>query len=375
MITCSIGVASGYVSADLIWTGLPDPDAVTYYIAEAGLGLQKLVENHPQYKDYDIRTGDDARSIVMAVLLANEEDSRTKAGIYLNQAKLEEALDPGVWEGLKDATDEYRRVLRPILQSVELRKGKKIWLPGKSYIQALKGKGIIPTRPGWKNAVIAVVKGIGGFVAGLVEGFVTSIADVFIGIYEMIKSIISFVIDLISGEAIKAAEEFYDIVKEMSAGELFKMLKEALVQMISSSVEEFSNKWNSNNTYNQWNFRGYVIGYILAELLMIIFTAGTATTAKWLGKLGKIGEKLAKILSKVLGKVDDLLDKVPGRKRRKNRRGRRQHGWREGERQGARAACGLDVGQRDCRDSRCPRQPRVGGGALPGAAQAEVQMD
>jgi hypothetical protein len=307
----------GYVRDYLIWTGLPDPDAVTYYIAEAGLGLQKLVENHPQYKDYDIRTGDDARSIVMAVLVANEGDSRTEKGVYLNQAKLAEASDPGAWEWIKDAADKYRRVLRPILQSVELRLGEKIWLPGKSYIQALKGKGIIPTRPEWKNVAIAAAKGIGGFVAGLVEGFGTSIADVFIGIYELIKSVISFVVDLISGKAIEAAEEFYDTVKEMSPGELFKMLKDALVQMISSSVEEFSRKWNADNTYNRWNYRGYVIGYILAEVLLLIFTAGTATIAKWLGKLGKLGQKLLKVLDKVLGKVDDLLDKVPGRKHRK----------------------------------------------------------
>ncbi len=317
--------AVGYVASHLVWTGLPDPDAVLYYIAEPGLGLQKLVENHPQYKDYDIRTGDDARSIVMAVLAANEEDTRTSGGVRLNEEKLAEASNTGTWEGLKDKADEYRRVLRPILQSVELVKDKKIWLPGKTYIQALKGKGIIPTRAGWKNTAIAIAKGVGGFAAGLGEGFIMSIADVFIGIYEMIKSVVSLIRDLVSGEALKAAEEFYDALVEMietkTVGEIFTMLKDALVQMVTSSVNDFTNKWNSNNTYNRWNFRGYVVGYILAEIVMIIFTAGTATVAKWLGKLGKLGAKILKVLAKVFDKVDDVLDKVPGRKGRKKHKG------------------------------------------------------
>lgn len=311
----------GYVADHLIWTGLPDPDSELYYIAEPGLGLQKLVENHPKYKDYDIRTGDDARSIVMAVVAANEEDKRTKKGVRLNETKLAEASDPGLWEGLKDKADAYRSVLRPILQSVELFLDEKIWLPGKSYIQALKGKGIIPTRSGWKNTVIAIGKAVGGFASGLGEGFIMSIADVFIGIYDMVKSIISMVGDLISGKALEAAEELYDSIEEMlktkTVGEIFTMLKDALVDMVTSSVNEFTDKWNSNNTYNRWNFRGYVVGYILAEIVMIIFTAGTATIVKWLGKFGKLGAKIIKVLGKVFDKVDDVLDKIPGRKGRK----------------------------------------------------------
>lgn len=305
----------GYVSEALVWRGLPDPDAVLHYVAEAGLGLQKLVENHEQYKDYDIRTGDDARSIVMAVLVANDQDGRTRGNVYLNQAKLAEAQDPGVWEGIKDKADEYRRVLRPILQSVELKLGTKIWLPGKQYVEALKEQEIIPTRPEWKNAAIAVTKGVGGFLSGLVDGFFSSILDVFVGIYDLIKTIITQAMNLISGEAIRQAKEFYDTVKEMSAEELLTQLKTAVTTMVGEFFKDFARRWTSNNTYDRWYFRGSIVGYVLAEVLMAIFSGGAVTAVKWLGKLGKLGGKLAKILTRVLHKVDAVLDKVPGRKR------------------------------------------------------------
>lgn len=308
--------SSGYVSSALVWRSLPDPEAVLYYISDAGMGLQKLVENHEQYKDYDIRTGDDARSIVMAVLVANDQDERTKGHVYLNKSKLAKAQDPGLLEGIKDKGDEYRRVLRPILQSVELLLDKKIWLPGKQYTSALKDKGIIPTRPEWKNVAIAVTKGIGGFLSGLVEGFFSSIIDVFVGIYDLIKSIISQVMDLISGEAIRKAKEFYDTVSEMSAEELLTMLLDAVTTIVGNFFKDFERKWNANNLYQKWSFRGNVVGYVLAEVLMAIFSGGIATATKWLGKLGKLGSKLAKVLTSVFKKVDSILDKIPGRKKR-----------------------------------------------------------
>jgi hypothetical protein len=314
----------GYIAEHLVWMGLPDPDAQLFYVGEKGMGLQKLVESPKHYKlknaDYlqnYIETGDDARSLVMAIYTANEQDNRTKGHVYINQAKLKEAQNPGAIEGLKDRADEYRRVLRPILQSVEVLHGQKIWVPGEAYIKSLKDKEIIPTRPEWKNVAIAAAKGIGGFLAGLVDGFFSAIIEVFTGIYDLIKSVISLVMDLLSGELIRQAEEIYDQVSSMSASELVKMLKDAVTMIISEMFSDFIKRWCSNNVYESWYFRGQIVGYIAAEVLMAIFTAGAATAVKWLGKLGKLGGKLAQVLGKILKKVDDAFDKVPGRKGRK----------------------------------------------------------
>ncbi|MEM8674589.1 MAG: DUF4157 domain-containing protein [Cyanobacteria bacterium P01_G01_bin.67] len=305
----------GYVASHLVWSNLPDPGAVLYYVKDSGQGLQKLVENQGQYQGYNIRTGDDARSIIMAVYLANEQDSRTKGNVYINQDKLEKAQNPSFSESLKDELDEYRRVLRPILQSVELQQNKKIWLPSPSYIESIKKAGILPSRSELKNVAIAASKGIGGFVSGLSDGFLSSIVDIFVGVYDLIKEVISLVIDLISGDAIRAAQDIYNLLEEMSADEILKLLKNAIVGFFDDLFADFSENWNAKNTFNKWHFRGKVIGYILAEVLIILLSGGTANAAKWLGKLGKVGDKLATILNNTLGKAESLLDKaLPGRK-------------------------------------------------------------
>ncbi|HYE13811.1 MAG TPA: hypothetical protein VD968_05145, partial [Pyrinomonadaceae bacterium] len=282
---------------------------------------QKIVENHPQYAGYNITTGDDARSLVMAVLVANMEDSRTKDNVYINQEKLAEAKDPGLLGEAADYADEYRRVLRPILQSVEVKRHVRIWLPGPSYIRMMRDRNIIPTRPDWKNTAVKVVKGVGGFLSGLVEGFVTSIIDVFRGIYDLIKSIISTIGDLLSGELIQQAQEIYDKVVEMAANmtaeDFLKMIIGAVTAVVSEIFNDFMRRWDASNHYDKWHFRGYVVGYIVAEVVLAIFTGGTTLAVKLLGKLGKVGALLMKVFRKVLGKVDDMFDAVPGRKARR----------------------------------------------------------
>jgi hypothetical protein len=84
-----------------------------------------------------------------------------RESVYINEEKLAEARDPGALEKLKDAADEYRAVLRPILQSVELQNNEKIWLPGPAYIRSMQRSSAIPTRPGWKNAARGVTGGSG----------------------------------------------------------------------------------------------------------------------------------------------------------------------------------------------------------------------
>ena len=56
-------------------------------------------------------------------------------------------------------------------------------------------------------------------------------------------------------------------------------------------VNDFLDKWNQQHPYDRWHFRGFIVGYILAEVLMMIFSAGIATAVKWVGKLGRLAEK------------------------------------------------------------------------------------
>lgn len=305
---------SGYLADWLVRDDLPDPEAVMYRVQQ-GDQLGRLVQNHPLYQDYPIQLGDDARSLVMAVYMAN----RNNGGVTLNPQRAEKPWYADVWDAVAGAADDYRDELAPIYQMAELTAGKLIWLPGKTYIAALKDANIIPGRPGWKNVAIEVVKGIGGFTVGIVEGFIGSIVDLVVGVFELGKSIVDAIISVYTGAALEKAQEVYDYFTEVAENpamlrELAEQIVSALVSAVVGSVESFLTQWNAPNPYDAWNFRGKVIGYILAELLMLYFSGGVSA-AKWLGKLGKLG----RILLKIADKIEDGMGKIPGLKRRKRR--------------------------------------------------------
>jgi len=318
----------GYSSERLIKVDLPDPQAVEYYIATPDLGLQWLVEHHKHFEGYNITTGDDARSLAMAVYMANKEAGRK--GVYLNEDKLSKAQNPSWWEGTKDRFDEYRRVLRPIFQSVELQLGRKIWLPGPAYVDRLKDLSIIPTRAAWKNDLIKFGKAAAGFVSGLVQGFAGSIIDLVVGIWDLLKTIFNTVRDLFSGELVRKGKEVYAALKaymdEKDAGEILSDFVNAITSAAGEMWSGFVNKWTADNLFDAWNFRGRVIGYLAAEILMAVFSGGSTLAAKLLSKLGKFGKILEKILATILKKIDDVLDAVPARKRFKKEGGKHGDG-------------------------------------------------
>jgi hypothetical protein len=261
---------AGYVKEYLILTDLPDAQAVEYYIATPNLKLQWLVQNHKHFEDYDITTGDDARTLAMAVYMANHE--RGRGGVYLNQEKLREAKDPGFWEGAKDEFDEYRRVLRPFFQAVELKLGEKIWLPGPAYVARLKDLNIVPTRQAWKNAAIMFGKAAAGSSRVWSRDFVGSIVDLVVGIWDLIKTVFTTVRDLFTGEPFRKGREIYDAVTKYldskTPGGVLSDLLNALGTAAGEMWTNFLRRWTASNLFDKWNFHGRVIGYLAAEILM-----------------------------------------------------------------------------------------------------------
>ena len=304
---------TGWVAESKVAFPMPDP-AATLYRVEGELTLQEVVQSHQPYAGY-IQHGDDARSLVKAVYLANQATGKRR-GVYINSVKLLAATQgAGFFTKTFDLIDRYRGDTRPLYQSVELRAGHNIWLPGTGYIQSLKESGEIATRDATLNKAIAITKGTSGFAVGLVDGLLASIVDVLVGVYETAKGVIDLIRDLISGEAIARAAELIDTIRGMTAEEIEAaagQLISAIGGFISESVDDFVARWNHKNPYTSWHFRGQTVGYVLAEVAMLIFTGGIATVVKWVGKFGKIGGKIAALIRKILPKIEKL---VPGRRK------------------------------------------------------------
>lgn len=308
----------GYVSDDYVWwkTPLPDTEAVLYPV-QGKDSLSKVVQSHCQYKTYPITVGDDARSLAMAVYVASQSNPETKKGVRINEHKFKKAQEDF---DLVERIDPYRGGTQDLFDSVELVAGERIWLPGISYVEQLKQADILPSRPDWMNSAVETGKGIAGFSVGVVEGFVQSVLDVFIGIYDMVSGIFNGMLSLVNGEMLKAASDLIAVIQEMSADEVKELAGELLTAvggLLAKSIEDFLSRWLKDpNPYRKWHFRGTVIGYILAEVAMAIFTAAIANVVKWVGKLGKVGGKLAKIVEGLLVKLETL---VPDRKTSKGK--------------------------------------------------------
>ncbi len=75
-------------------------------------------------------------------------------------------------------------------------------------------------------------------------------------------------------------------------------------------MSDFEKQWNTESVFDRWFFRGRVVGYIIAEIVLAVFTFGGATAAKlitkglkYLGKAGKVIIEIIETIAKQSKKV------------------------------------------------------------------------
>ncbi|HBW89298.1 MAG TPA: hypothetical protein DEG17_10595, partial [Cyanobacteria bacterium UBA11149] len=59
-------------------------------------------------------------------------------------------------------------------------------------------------------------------------------------------------------------------------------------------LRHLAEEWNQPDFIKQWHFRGWLCGYAIAELVMLVFSEGILTAIKGAAKAGKLSEILAK---------------------------------------------------------------------------------
>ncbi len=173
-------------------------------------------------------------------------------------------------------------------KSVTLISEHTIWKPSKSFLNLLQGKvssGSI-TRELWEE-VKKAAKTVWGwivyaaaFVAGLLYGAVESVYDLFAGVVDLVKMIWSIGKSIFTGNFIQDAKSLWNDLKKIS---------------FSGLAKAFLKKWNTADPWDQGFFRGRVLGYIIMEILMLVFSGGILTALKWTGKFAKIGALIAKL--------------------------------------------------------------------------------
>jgi len=66
-------------------------------------------------------------------------------------------------------------------------------------------------------------------------------------------------------------------------------------KLVRGWINDFSTKWNADSILDRWHFRGWVIGYVVMEALMLFFSDGVIQGIKWAGKASKITKVVQKL--------------------------------------------------------------------------------
>jgi len=269
----------GYIDVTHVNTALPEPGARLHRIKGGEYALA-IVKQY--YKGGAIEWGQDERFYVNVLVLVNAEAQRN--GIYRERGNDD-------WDQTKT------------------REGRQIWIPSLAFAQSLKGKvasgslsyDVYTTL---RDAAIAVgefILGTGAFVAGLLHGALESLWDLLVGLVDLLDMAWSIVKSLLSGEILN------DAGKLMS--ELASLDLAALVEM---GLDSIAKKWNDPDLLTRWHYRGWLIGYIIMELLMLFFSDGLLTAVKWVGKSATVAKILAKLPK--LAKIVDAAKLMKGEK-------------------------------------------------------------
>lgn len=254
----------GYIAKGEINTDMPDPNAWLFRITKSGQGALSVAAEVYQGQ-FKASWGKDYRYLVNVLAMVNNEKGRKY--IY------KEAPD--------DSWDKAKVV-----------KGGQIWVPGVELVDALQGQissGSISFEV--LSAADNFFVGLGAFIVGLLHGAIMSIADIFVGAYDLVKMATEILMKLYRDTLIADTKKFIDDISNIKPSDIIDMVGE---------------KWNAPDTWDRWKFRGYVTGYAIMEIVLMIFSVGILTAVKWAGKATKFG-KLAEFLVK-LPKVKKVIE-------------------------------------------------------------------
>ena len=120
----------------------------------------------------------------------------------------------------------------------------QIWVPGKELVDALHtqvSSGSISYEI--LTTIADVVIGIAAFIVGILHGALMSIADIFIGVYDILDMLYKIIRSLVKGTIISDAKKLWNDIKKIKMSDIIEMV---------------GKKWNHPDTWTRWKFRGYV---------------------------------------------------------------------------------------------------------------------
>jgi hypothetical protein len=256
-----------------------DPLTKEYYVVAAGDMLEPLVKT--RYSTYDIKTGDDFRTIVHAFSILNDG----------NPAIYYRGESDSWWRD--KVFDRDMAGTRRVYASIKLRKGGVIYFPTESYINYLKDTGKVGQRPDWKNHAIDFGKAIIAFV----EGFYESIEKIISDAWDDIKSLFS----------LSFFKDIYNLIKEIivNPGLIIDIAK-AMLQGVESILKNLT----SSVASVKYGAYGSLIGLISGTIIMAMVVPGSTVTK------GLAAARKLKVIQQIERQLERGVDEVKKLRRR-----------------------------------------------------------
>jgi LysM repeat protein len=251
--------SAGYVYAKYVNIHPPEPQASLHQIKHDE-GALKIVKQY--YKGDAIQWGRDERYYVNVLVEANR--GHNPCGIYNPSGDVD-------WSHVKT------------------RENYLIWVPSLDFANQLRHK----VRSGslsyelWQETtrvaelVEDALLGGAAFAAGIIHGALESVWDFLAGLVDLAKLAWNLIASILTGELLSDLKHLWELVKKIE----FRALAEA-------GLAAFRERWNAPELLKRWHFRGWMVGYAIAEIVLM-FCDG-AVVLKWVGKTGKFGKLLEK---------------------------------------------------------------------------------
>jgi hypothetical protein len=241
-VTTSHG-EEGYVSNDVVKTDLPCPGARLHIVGdgETALGIAG------RYFGAVEKPGHDGRFFVNVLRFVNPNA----------------VSEGGDWHHVKFAA------------------GRSIWIPTPKFAHTLRGKvddGSI-TNGLWaeaKDAVetaIDIAAGAVAFTAGLLEGIALEVKDTLTGLADLVDDVIHLLKDAVKGKILDDLEGLWHELQSID---------------LKAALAEFLDKWNADNPWDKWRFRGEVVGRVATEVALWVLSGGVAAVVSGTSKFARL---------------------------------------------------------------------------------------
>lgn len=159
---------------------------------------------------------------------------------------------------------------------------KALWVPSKEFTLYLRDRKDISSGSlsyDVYQAFLDVTVGPPVFLAGLIHGALESLWDALVGIVELIGMAWDLLKAIFQGTLGSKASELWDQIKNMDVAKL-----------IEHGIDVLDKKWNDPSLFKRWHYRGWLVGYILMEVVTLFFTEGLIAGVKVVANSAKIAK-------------------------------------------------------------------------------------